>query len=89
MIKRRKVKVAYEPEPEFQAGRIINLTSLPKGIKKAKKKFKVGKDYVIQEPVGKMLNTPMAVFIKGKDKKLYHIGFEAFVQTARTKVLYK
>jgi hypothetical protein len=68
-------------DPDLQAGKKILLRAIPEDIRKAKRFFKVGNKYRIQEPPENHLNTPMAVYVKGDDGNTYLVGFPYFVKT--------
>lgn len=64
-------------------GRTVILKAIPKNIKRAKKLFKVGKKYKIQEPNKKnYINDLMAVHLKGNDGVVHHLQFMCFTLTA-------
>lgn len=84
-----KVIVDYDyvsknlPEPEFEVGRIIEVTSKPKDVKGNKLKVDLGFHKIV-EPEGNFRNGPMSVHVKDKKGKVVRIGFEYFIPTAKS-----
>lgn len=75
-VKARKKVEVIQDYPDELRGRTVVLKSIPGGIKKADKLFKVGRKYKIEKPVKKNFrNTGMAVHLKGKDGNVYEISF--------------
>ena len=68
--------------PGLQASKKVKIRRIPEDIKKAKRIFKVDKEYKIQEPPKNHLNTEMGVYLKGDDGKLYVVGFPYFIRVA-------
>ena len=82
-IKRVKNVQVAQDYIDTLIGQTVVLKSIPTEIKRAKRLFKIGKEYKIQEPTKKnYLNTSMSVHLKGNDSKIYNIQFMHWMLTA-------
>lgn len=70
-------------EINCQEGCTVIIKRLPEDIKKAKKKFEVGKEYVIQKAPAKRRNSLGSVYLKGDDGEVYQVQFPYYRLTGR------
>lgn len=73
-------------EQMCQAGNWIMLNKLPDNILKSKKKFTVGKQYQIEQPGGKKLNTLLGVGVLGADDVVYLIPASCYTLVGSKKI---